>query len=90
MERKLKPEFFKRAAERITDHQNTYCCVALENVTSYTEFKLYRDYLAKWFKPKNKRPNSPWWDTCNFDYNAKEARILALLLCAGFVRDGIK
>lgn len=78
----LNPKVFEKAAAHILSGRSTFCCVALECAAFDNR---YERFLSSVFKPRGRRVGEPWWTMRKVfepDCERREARILALLLCA--------
>lgn len=70
---------FRKAAERIASNRNSFCCLALSYAGAS---KRCHDLFSDLFEPKQMADFNLeiWWD-----YDEKEPRLLALLLCATII-----
>jgi hypothetical protein len=78
MNTNLNPQVFRDIAAKILSGEERFCCLA---ITFLVRDERYNQFLASVFKPSGHKSSDPWWSEFS-DYNAREARILALLLCA--------
>jgi hypothetical protein len=80
MRTKLTSRAFRDAAERIASEQNRYCCDALSTAQGIDNFTIETPchiLFREAFEPVQKWDRYGWWHP-----EDREARILALLLCA--------
>jgi len=93
----LDPDVFEEAAEQLCLHYAGWpecICGALYNVlhdpcdsseANWNHIGPYIDYCARFFKPKG-LSGAYWWPIWSHDLN-REARIIACLLTAEFLRE---
>jgi hypothetical protein len=71
-------------------HTCTGCCAAIDAQFQYdySDSKAYLGLFEKLFMPAGLSPGQFYWGESCADVEARQARILALLLAAALVRDG--
>lgn len=78
---KLNPQVFRDAAEKVVSKTEGFACAALESLAGECAIPDYLDFLSVHFKPETLRADDSWWGL-PWEYEEREARILALLFCA--------
>lgn len=85
---KLNPDIFIKAAKRIDDEKNVYCCTAIGKVASSIKADACTSILAEYFKPYDKSNVQSWFGAVFLINKRTQAhRIMSLLLMAEIVRD---
>lgn len=79
---KLDPNVYRNAAELIKTGKRPACCSAISMASPTWEQYYYTDPFARLFKPEF---SGAYWWSAGYGYNAREARIFALLLMAEIV-----